>query len=92
MADQETIVSTTDVDQSEHVEPPSAEYTPVFDAHTRKIAYLVSGLIGTLGAAATLVSAVPGTPVWLTVAGGVCALVGSSVAGMFGVHYAGVSR
>lgn len=84
--------TTADIDQSEYVEAPERDYVPVFDAQTRKLAYLASGLIGTFGAAATFVSALPDMPVWLTVAGGVCALVGSSVAGMFGVHYAGVSR
>nr|DAL88368.1 MAG TPA: hypothetical protein [Caudoviricetes sp.] len=34
----------------------------------------------------------PGVPSWVAVAGGACALVGSGVAGLFGVHYAGVSR
>ena len=30
--------------------------------------------------------------IWCAVVGGACALVGSGVAGLFGVHYAGVSR
>lgn len=70
----------------------SDNYVPTFDAETRRMAYLVSGLVGIAGAAASLVSAVPGVPSWVAVAGGVCALVGSGVAGLFGVHYAGVSR
>ena len=48
--------------------------------------------VGIAGAVASLVSAVPGVPSWVAVAGGACALVGSGVAGLFGVHYAGVSR
>lgn len=70
----------------------SDNYVPTFDADTRRWAYLVSGLVGIAGAVASLVSAVPGVPSWVAVAGGVCALVGSGVAGLFGVHYAGVSR
>lgn len=67
-------------------------YVPTFDVETRRWAYLVSGLVGIAGAVASLVSAVPGVPSWVAVAGGACALVGSGVAGLFGVHYAGVSR
>lgn len=70
----------------------SDNYVPAFDARTRRWAYLVSGLVGIAGAAASFVSAMPGVPSWVAVAGGVCALVGSGVAGLFGVHYAGVSR
>lgn len=70
----------------------SDNYVPVFGVETRRWAYLVSGLIGIAGAAASLVSAVPGVPSWVAVVGGVCALVGSGVAGLFGVHYAGVGR
>lgn len=70
----------------------SDNYVPAFDADTRRWAYLVSGLVGIAGAVASLVSAVPGVPSWVAVAGGACALVGSGVAGLFGVHYAGVSR
>lgn len=70
----------------------SDNYVPTFDAGTRRWAYLVSGLVGIAGAVASLVSAVPGVPSWVAVAGGACALVGSGVAGLFGVHYAGVSR
>lgn len=70
----------------------SDNYVPAFDAETRRWAYLVSGLVGIAGAVASLVSAVPGVPSWVAVVGGACALVGSGVAGMFGVHYAGVSR
>lgn len=70
----------------------SDNYVPTFDIETRRWAYLVSGLVGIAGAVASLVSAVPGVPSWVAVAGGACALVGSGVAGLFGVHYAGVSR
>lgn len=70
----------------------SDNYVPVFDVETRRWAYLVSGLVGIAGAVASLVSAVPGVPPWVAVLGGACALVGSGVAGLFGVHYAGVSR
>lgn len=67
-------------------------YVPTFNAATRKWAYLVSGLIGIAGAVLSFVSAVPDVPSWVAVMGGACALVGSGVAGMFGVHYAGVSK
>lgn len=70
----------------------SDNYVPIFDAETRRWAYLVSGLVGIAGAVASLVSAVPGVPSWVAVVGGACALVGSGVAGLFGVRYAGVSR
>lgn len=70
----------------------SDNYVPTFGVETRRMAYLVSGLIGIAGAVASLVSAVPGVPSWVAVVGGACALVGSGVAGLFGVHYAGVSR
>lgn len=70
----------------------SDNYVPTFDVETRRWAYLVSGLVGIAGAVASVVSAVPGVPSWVAVAGGACALVGSGVAGLFGVHYAGVSR
>lgn len=67
-------------------------YVPTFNAATRKWAYLVSGLIGIAGAVLSFVSAVPEVPSWVAVLGGACALVGSGVAGMFGVHYAGISK
>lgn len=67
-------------------------YVPTFNAATRKWAYLVSGLIGVAGAVLSFVSAVPDMPSWVAVLGGACALVGSGVAGMFGVHYVGVSK
>ena len=70
----------------------SDNYVPAFGVETRRWAYLVSGLVGIAGAVASLVSAVPGVPSWVAVTGGACALVGSGVAGLFGVHYAGVSR
>lgn len=68
------------------------DYVPTFDAATRKCAYLVSGLVGIAGAVLSFVSAVPDVPSWIAVMGGACALVGSGVAGMFGVHYAGISK
>lgn len=70
----------------------SDNYVPTFSVETRRWAYLVSGLVGIAGAVAGLVSAMPGVPSWVAVAGGACALVGSGVASLFGVHYAGVSR
>lgn len=68
------------------------DYVPTFNAATRKWAYLVSGLVGIAGAVLSFVSAVPDMPSWMAVMGGACALVGSGVAGMFGVHYAGISK
>lgn len=68
------------------------DYVPTFNAATRKWAYLVSGLVGIAGAVLSFVSAVPDVPSWVAVMGGACALVGSGVAGMFGVHYAGISK
>lgn len=67
-------------------------YVPTFNVATRRRAYLVSGLVGIAGAVLSFVSAVPEMPSWVAVLGGVCALVGSGVAGMFGVHYAGISK
>lgn len=68
------------------------DYVPTFNAATRKWAYLISGLVGIAGAVLSFVSAVPDVPSWVAVLGGACALVGSGVAGMFGVHYTGVSK
>lgn len=68
------------------------DYVPTFNAATRKWAYLVSGLVGIAGAVLSFVSAVPDVPSWVAVMGGACALIGSGVAGMFGVHYAGISK
>jgi hypothetical protein len=68
------------------------DYVPTFNAATRKWAYLVSGLVGIAGAVLSFVSAMPDMPSWVAVLGGACALVGSGVAGMFGVHYAGISK
>nr|UVY05718.1 MAG: holin [Bacteriophage sp.] len=68
------------------------DYVPTFNAATRKWAYLISGLVGIAGAVLSFVSAVPDVPSWVAVLGGACALVGSGVAGMFGVHYAGISK
>lgn len=68
------------------------DYVPTFDAATRKWAYLISGLVGIAGAVLSFVSAVPDVPSWIAVMGGACALASSGVAGMFGVHYAGISK
>lgn len=68
------------------------EYVPTFSAAERKIAYLVSGVAGIIGGVVTIVSAMPGVPAWVTVMGGAMAVIGSGVAGMFGVHYAGISK
>lgn len=81
-----------DIEASNEVADGIDDYVPTFDAATRKWAYLVSGLVGIAGAVLSFVSAVPGMPSWVAVLGGACALVGSGVAGMFGVHYAGVSK
>lgn len=68
------------------------DYVPTFNAVTRKWAYLISGMVGIAGAVLSFVSAVPDVPSWVAVMGGACALIGSGVAGMFGVHYAGISK
>lgn len=68
------------------------DYVPTFNAATRKWAYLISGLVGIVGAVLSFVSAVPDVPSWVAVMGGACALIGSGVAGMFGVHYTGTSK
>ena len=73
-------------------EPNVNEYVPTFSAAERKIAYLVSGMAGIVGGVVTIVSAMPGCPAWVTVMGGALAVIGSGVAGMFGVHYAGISK
>lgn len=68
------------------------DYTPTFSAAERKIAYLVSGMAGIIGGVVTIASSMPGCPAWVTVMGGALAVIGSGVAGMFGVHYAGISK
>ena len=73
-------------------EPNIQEYVPTFSAAERKIAYLVSGMAGIVGGVVTIVSSMPGVPAWVTVMGGALAVIGSGVAGMFGVHYAGISK
>ena len=73
-------------------EPNIEEYVPTFSAAERKIAYLISGMAGIIGGVVTIVSAMPGCPAWVTVMGGALAVIGSGVAGMFGVHYAGISK
>ena len=83
---------TTETVVTNEVPDGNDDYVPTFNAATRKWAYLVSGLVGIAGAVLSFVSAVPDVPSWLAVMGGACALVGSGVAGMFGVHYAGVSK
>lgn len=83
---------TNDTAIANEVPDGNDDYVPKFDAATRKWAYLVSGLVGIAGAVLSFVSAVPDVPSWVAVMGGACALVGSGVAGMFGVHYAGISK
>lgn len=83
---------TTETVVTNEVPDGNDDYVPTFNAATRKWAYLVSGLVGIAGAVLSFVSAVPDVPSWLAVMGGACALVGSGVAGMFGVHYAGISK
>lgn len=83
---------TNDTAIANEVADGNDDYVPTFNAATRKWAYLVSGLVGIVGAVLSFVSAVPDVPSWVAVMGGACALVGSGVAGMFGVHYAGISK
>ena len=83
---------TKDAAVNNEVPDGNDNYVPTFNAATRKWAYLVSGLVGIAGAVLSFVSAVPDVPSWVAVMGGACALVGSGVAGMFGVHYAGISK
>lgn len=83
---------TTETAVTNEIPDGNDNYVPTFNAATRKWAYLVSGLIGIAGAVLSFVSAVPEVPSWVAVLGGACALVGSGVAGMFGVHYAGISK
>lgn len=83
---------TADTAITNEVADDSDNYVPTFNAATRKLAYLVSGLVGIAGAVLSFVSSVPDVPSWVAVMGGACALVGSGVAGMFGVHYAGISK
>lgn len=83
---------TTETAVTNEIPNGNDDYVPTFNAATRKWAYLVSGLVGIAGAVLSFVSAVPDVPSWVAVMGGACALVGSGVAGMFGVHYAGISK
>lgn len=83
---------TTETAVTNEIPDGNDNYVPTFDAATRKWAYLISGLVGIAGAVLSFVSAVPDMPSWMAVMGGACALVGSGVAGMFGVHYAGISK
>lgn len=83
---------TTETVVTNEIPDGNDNYVPTFNAATRKWAYLVSGLVGIAGAVLSFVSAVPDMPSWVAVLGGACALVGSGVAGMFGVHYAGISK
>lgn len=83
---------TPDTTITNEMQDGNDDYVPTFNAATRKWAYLVSGLIGIAGAVLSFVSAVPDVPSWMAVLGGACALIGSGVAGMFGVHYAGISK
>ena len=84
--------STTETAVTNEIPDGNDNYMPTFNAATRKWAYLVSGLTGIAGAVLSFVSAMPDIPSWVAVLGGACALVGSGVAGMFGVHYAGISK
>ena len=83
---------TTETAVTNEVPDGNDNYVPTLNAATRKWAYLISGLVGIAGAVLSFVSAVPDVPSWVAVMGGACALVGSGVAGMFGVHYAGISK
>lgn len=83
---------TKDTAINNEVPDDNDNYVPTFNTATRKWAYLVSGLIGIVGAVLSFVSAMPEVPSWVAVLGGACALVGSGVAGMFSVHYAGISK
>lgn len=83
---------TTETAVANEMPDSNDDYVPTFNAATRKWAYLISGLVGIAGAVLSFVSAVPDVPSWVAVLGGACALVGSGVAGMFGVHYAGISK
>lgn len=83
---------TTETAVTNEVPDGDDNYVPTFNAATRKWAYLISGLVGIAGAVLSFVSAVPDVPSWVAVMGGACALVGSGVAGMFGVHYTGISK
>lgn len=83
---------TTETAVTNEISDGNDNYVPTFNVVTRKWAYLVSGLIGIAGAVMSFVSAVPDMPSWMAVLGGACALVGSGVAGMFGVHYTGISK
>lgn len=83
---------TTDAAFANEMPDGNDNYVPTFNAATRKWAYLISGLVGIAGAVLSFVSAVPDVPSWMAVMGGACALIGSGVAGMFGVHYAGISK
>lgn len=83
---------TTETAINNEVADGNDSYVPSFNAATRKWAYLIAGLVGIAGAVLSFVSALPDMPSWVAVMGGACALVGSGVAGMFGVHYAGISK
>lgn len=83
---------TTETAVTNEIPDGNDNYVPTFNAATRKRAYLFSGLIGIAGAVLSFVSAIPDMPSWMAVLGGACALVGSGIAGMFGVHYTGVSK
>lgn len=83
---------TTETAVTNEVPDGNDNYVPTFNAATRKWAYLISGLVGIAGAVLSFVSALPDVPSWVAVMGGACALVGSGVAGMFGVHYASLSK
>ncbi|WP_288239950.1 hypothetical protein [uncultured Bifidobacterium sp.] len=83
---------TADTMLTNEVPDGNDNYVPVFNAAERKLAYLASGTVGMAGGVASLVSAAAGVPAWVAVLGGCLSLVGSGIAGMFGVHYAGISK
>lgn len=81
--------ASTDLEETDGDDVEDA-YMPVFSASERKIAYLVSGLVGILGGVLSIVGMVTGMPELVTVLGSVCSMVGAAVASMFGVRYVGV--
>lgn len=83
---------TVETNYTNDVADGSDNYVPAFSAAERKVAYLISGLAGILGGVMAVVSATPGVPAWMAVLGGALGIIGSGVAGLFGVHYVGVSK
>lgn len=83
---------TTYLPQDDGVADHKAAYTPVFDVRVRTIVYAVAGMLGVIGSCLCVIGAVAGAPAWASVAGSVLGILGSGTAGVFGVHYAGVSK